>query len=273
MRDQIEKAKNYLLQMCPDFPKNLVTLGSGLGNLLSDVKVEKEIPFAEIPGFKAATVQGHSGKLVIGSLSKTRVACLQGRLHYYEGYSMQEVVFPFRALGLCGVEVFFLTNAAGGVHPGMQPGELLLIKDHLNLMGSNPLIGRNPDSLGPRFPDMTQVYDPSLRGIVLKIAKKLKISLREGVYAGVHGPSYETPAEVEMLKRLGADVIGMSTVPEAIALKHMGKKIVAVSCVTNLAAGVGEGVLHHEEVLQAAKLAQVSLSNLVKEFFDAVSQK
>lgn len=271
MMELFEQAKTYLIGKCPSFPKVLVTLGSGLGNFISEMKVEIEIPFADIPGFKTATVQGHPGKVLIGQVSKSRVAFLQGRLHFYEGYSMQEVVFPFRVLGLCGTEIFFLTNASGGVHSEMKPGQLLLLKDHINLMGSNPLIGRNFPDFGPRFPDMTEVYDKKLRQCLIQIAEKYKIPLRQGVYAGVHGPSYETPAEVEMLKRLGADVIGMSTIPEAIALKHMGKKVVGLSCVTNLAAGVGPGVLNHDEVLDTAKLSQGSISHLVKEFVDAVS--
>lgn len=269
--EHIEKAKSYLLERCTSFPKTLITLGSGLGSLLSEIEVEVDIPFSDIPGFKLATVQGHSGKVLIGKLSKSRVTLLQGRLHYYEGYSMQDVVFPFRVLGKCGIETFLLTNASGGVHPEMKAGELVLVTDHLNLMGSNPLIGENIPQLGPRFPDMSQVYDRALRQVLIQIAQKNNIPLQQGVYAGVHGPSYETPAEVEMLKRLGADMIGMSTVPEAIALNHMGKKVVALSCVTNLAAGVGEGPLNHDEVLQAAKLAQKSLSTLVKEFIDAIS--
>jgi len=271
MMELIEKAKAYLIGRCPNFPKVVVTLGSGMGSLVSEMKIEFEIPFSEIPGFKTATVQGHSGKVLIGKVSKSRAAFLQGRLHFYEGYSMQEVVFPFRVLAMCGSEIFFLTNASGGIHSEMKPGQLVLIKDHINLMGSNPLMGRNLPDLGPRFPDMTQVYDKKLGQSLIQIAGRHKIQLRQGIYAGVHGPSYETPAEVEMLKRLGADVIGMSTIPEAIALNHMGKKVVALSCVTNLAAGVGYGVLNHDEVLDAAKLSQNSLSTLVKEFIDAVS--
>jgi purine-nucleoside phosphorylase len=186
---------------------------------------------------------------------------------------LEEVVFPFRALGLCGVGVFLLTNAAGGVHKDMRPGDLLVIRDHLNLMGSNPLIGPNRKELGPRFPDMTHVYDPELSQLLSQIARLKKIPLREGVYAAVHGPSYETPAEVNMLKKLGADVIGMSTVPEAISLRHMGKKVVAVSCITNLASGVGDHPLDHDEVLEAGKSAQTHFFKLIREFcheFDAL---
>ncbi|NBX93629.1 MAG: purine-nucleoside phosphorylase [Proteobacteria bacterium] len=267
---KLEEAKHHILRKCPDFPGMLIVLGSGLGSLLDDLKLEVEIPFNEIPHFKKATVPGHSGRLVIGTLGKIRVSCLQGRLHYYEGYSMAEVVFPFRVLALCGAETFLLTNAAGGVHSDMNPGDLLLIKDHINCMGDNPLIGANEETLGARFPDMTQVYDSHLRESMKKVAQENGIALREGVYAGVHGPSYETPAEVKMLKMVGADVIGMSTIPEAIALKHMGKKVVAVSCVTNLASGVIPGTLDHAEVLETAKKVQKSFAFLVKEFVHVV---
>ena len=250
--------------------KILITLGSGLGSLLSELELEKEISFLDIPHFKKATVSGHHGKLVIGKLGNKRVACLQGRLHLYEGYSIQEVVFPFRVIASCGTESFLLTNASGGVHSDMKPGELMVVKDHINLMGTNPLIGKNEDVLGPRFPDMTQVYDRAYGDLFLKLATKRGVKLRQGVYAAVHGPSYETPAEVQMLKTLGADAIGMSTVPEAIALRHMGKKVTAISCITNLAAGVGEGLLDHEEVLSAAKPVQQIFAQLVKEFVNAI---
>lgn len=267
---ELQSAKNYLLAQCPQFPKILITLGSGLGSLLSELELEKEISFLDIPHFKKATVSGHHGKLVVGKLGNKRVACLQGRLHLYEGYSIQEVVFPFRVIASCGTHSFLLTNASGGVHSDMKPGELMVIKDHINLMGTNPLIGKNEDVLGPRFPDMTQVYDRVYRELFLKLATNRGLKLRQGVYAAVHGPSYETPAEVQMLKTLGADAIGMSTAPEAIALRHMGKKVTAISCITNLAAGVGEGLLDHEEVLSAAKPVQQTFAQLVKEFVNAI---
>jgi len=261
-------AKQFLISKCSAWPRLLITLGSGLSHLLNQIKVEIEIPFSSVPGFKIPSVAGHEGKIIIGELGQSKVACLQGRLHFYEGYSLREVVFPFQVLASCGVETFFLTNAAGGVHSNMKPGELLLVRDHINLMGSNPLIGANVESFGPRFPDMTQVYDSDLSTLLLRISKEKKIPLREGIYAAVHGPSYETPAEVRMLRMLGADVIGMSTVPEAIALRHMGKKVVAVSCITNLAAGIGPGLLDHFEVLQAGKAAQSHFSNLIGDFCD-----
>lgn len=270
MMQSLEEAKKFILSRCGSVPEVAITLGSGLGSILEELQIEFELPFQEIPHFKTATVSGHSGKVLIGKLGEKRVVCLQGRLHFYEGYSLSEVVFPFRALGLAGVKVFVLTNAAGGVQPDMKPGDLLLLRDHLNLMGSNPLIGKNDDRLGERFPDMSGIYDEALRKAFLSVSKKQGIGIREGVYAGVHGPSYETPAEVKMLRLLGADVIGMSTVPEAIALHHMGKKVLAVSCITNLAAGVGSGILDHKEVLAVAKHIQKSFSALVKEFIHVI---
>jgi len=261
-----QEAKKFLISKCSQWPKLLITLGSGLGSLLDKIVIDEEILFSSVPGFKSPSVTGHQGKILLGKLGKNRIACLQGRLHFYEGYSLKEVVFPFQVLAHCGVDTFFLTNAAGGVHQEMHPGELLLVRDHINLLGSNPLIGPNLNEWGPRFPDMTHVYDPALSDLLRKIAREKNILLREGVYAAVHGPSYETPAEVRMLKFLGADVIGMSTVPEAIALRHLGKKVVAVSCITNLAAGVGPHPLDHSEVLEAGKAAQGSFFQLIQEF-------
>lgn len=262
---KLDEAKSVLQQRCLNFPKFVIVLGSGLSGLLDSIVVETEIPYSQIPNMKSVSVQGHVGKLVIGSLGGVRVACMQGRLHYYEGHTMEEVVFPYRAFARAGAEVFFLTNASGGLKPTMKPADLLLIEDHINLIGTNPLIGKNIDELGTRFPDMTHVYDPKLREIVAKKAKALKIPLKKGIYLGLHGPSYETPAEIQFYKKLGVDVVGMSTVPEAIALNHMGKKVVAVSCITNLAAGVTKKPLVHDEVLESAKKVQKPFAKLVTE--------
>lgn len=265
MMSKLEEAKSVLQQRCSKFPKFVVVLGSGLADLLGSIQVETEIPYSQIPNMKSVSVQGHVGRLVIGDLGGVRVACMQGRLHYYEGHAMEDVVFPYRLFALAGAEIFFLTNAAGGIKPTMKPSDLLLIEDHINLTGTNPLIGKNLEELGPRFPDMTHVYDPALRKIVQKKAKALKIPLKKGVYLGLHGPSYETPAEIRFYRQLGVDVVGMSTVPEAIALNHMKKRVVAVSCITNLAAGVTKKPLNHDEVLESAKKIQKSFSKLVTE--------
>ncbi len=270
--EKIQEARNYVSSKVQKFPGFLIVLGSGLATILNELEVETEVSYSDIPHLSQSTVQGHVSRLLVGKLGGVRVACMQGRLHYYEGLKMDDVVFPFRTFALCGAKVFFLTNAAGGLHPEMNPADLVLIQDHLNLMGTNPLIGKNLDELGPRFPDMTHLYDPELREIVLDAAKKLNINLRQGIYVGLHGPSYETPAEIKMYRGLGGDVVGMSTVPEAIALHHMGKRVVAVSCVTNLAAGVGSTPIEHSEVLEIAKKVQVPFCSLVKESIKAMEK-
>ncbi len=270
LQKNLEEAREALKKQVPEFPKYLIVLGSGLSGLLQKIKIEKEVLLSSIPHIRQLTVEGHVARLLIGDLDGTRVACMQGRLHYYEGYPMEDVVFPFRLFGLSGAEVFLLTNAAGGIHPEMKPMDLLLVTDHLNLMGTNPLVGKNPEFLGPRFPDMTRLYDPELRGIFEKTAKKLNFPLRQGVYLALHGPSYETPAEIQMYKGLGADVVGMSTVPEAITLHHMGKRVVAISCITNLAAGVGKDLLVHTEVLENAKKIHSTFGELVSEGFKEI---
>lgn len=271
--ERLEAAKDAILFRCPNFPRIVIVLGSGLSGLLEETDREAVIRFSEIPHFKAATVEGHLGSLVIGKLNGVRVACMQGRLHFYEGHSMEEVVFPYRALALCGAEVFLLTNAAGALRPDIHPPELVVIRDHINLMGTNPLLGKNEEVLGPRFPDMTLLYDPGLRRIITDSARKTGVPLREGVYVAIHGPSYETPSEIQMYRIVGGDVVGMSTVPEAIALHHMKKRVAAISCVTNLAAGVGPEPLTHAEVLENAKKAYSSFSRLIREIVAALGDK
>jgi purine-nucleoside phosphorylase len=269
---KLQEAKDYLNSRVRVFPRLLIVLGSGLASILKNLEVESEIQYSEIPHMTQATVQGHVSRLLIGKLGGVRVACMQGRLHFYEGLRMDEVVFPFRAFGLAGAQVFLLTNAAGGIAPELKPGDLVLIEDHINLMGTNPLIGKNMEELGPRFPDMTHIYDPALRSLISETASRLKIPLSRGVYLGLHGPSYETPAEIRMYSKLGGDVVGMSTIPEAIALHHMGKRVVAISCVTNLAAGVSPTPLEHSEVLESAKKVQTVFCSLVEESIQAMEK-
>lgn len=264
--ERISEAEAALKKRVPDFPKIVVVLGSGLGSVLASMEIETEIAYTEIPHFKASTVVGHAGKLVVGKLGKTRVLGMQGRFHFYEGYSMAEVVFPYRVFGHLGAGGFLLTNAAGGVHADMAPRDLVLIRDHINMMGNNPLIGKNLELLGPRFPDMTRAYDPQFCEAILSVAKSKKLRLREGVYMGILGPSYETPSEIRMYRNLGADVVGMSTVPEVIAINHMGKRVAAISCVTNLAAGVGAAPLNHDEVLSATEHGHAEFADLVAGF-------
>src|SRR3989338_5774610 len=219
---KIEESKRFLSEQVGDFPKTLVVTGSGLAGLVENMEREKEIAYSHIPHFRHSTVKGHPGYLVIGKTGGERIALMHGRLHYYEGYSMEDVVFPFRVLASCGVSVFLLTNASGALHPGIEPTNLVLLTDHINLMGTNPLVGHNYEELGVRFPDMTQLYDPALNTLAKECAQRLGVPLKDGVYVGLHGPSYETPAEIRMYRALGGDLVGMSTVPEAIAIHHMG---------------------------------------------------
>ena len=237
-------------------------LGSGLGAYADSFARRTVIPYGELPHFPRSTVVGHSGNLVLGEVDGVRVAALQGRVHFYEGYGMQEVVYPVRVLGRLGVRLLVVTNASGGIDPDFRQGDLMAIRDHLNLMGTNPLIGANLDELGERFPDMTHAYDPRMREIAVQTGQRLGIALREGVYAGLSGPSYETPAEIRMLRLLGAHAVGMSTVPEVIAANHMRMRVLGISCITNMAAGILPAKLNHEEVMET--------TNRVREQFVAL---
>jgi purine-nucleoside phosphorylase len=234
-------------------PRLGLILGSGLGAFADALKETTLIKYQYIPHFPVSTAVGHAGRLVVGVCAGVTVAVMQGRAHYYEGYSMQQVVFPVRVLKLLGVKTLIVTNAAGGINRKLAARGLMLITDHLNLMGTNPLTGLNEEEFGPRFPDMTEAYSKALRETAKKVARRQKLKLYEGVYAAVHGPSYETPAEVRMLGRLGADAVGMSTVPEVIAANHLGMRVLGISCVTNMAAGLARGKLDHKEVLAAGE--------------------
>lgn len=246
-------------------PKVAVVLGSGLGDYAEDIRVEYEIPYSEIEGFPVSTVPGHAGKFIFGYIDQVPVACMKGRVHYYEGYPVSDVVLPVRLLKLMGAEILFLTNAAGGVNTSFHAGDLMLIRDHISAFAPNPLIGPNIDELGPRFPDMSKVYDRELQKLIAGKAKENHIYLQEGVYAQMTGPSYESPAEIRVLRMLGCDAVGMSTVVEAIAANHMGMKICGVSCISNLAAGMSENPLSHKEVQEAADMAAPAFKRLVTE--------
>lgn len=246
-------------------PKVAVVLGSGLGDYAEDIRVEYELPYSEIEGFPVSTVPGHAGKFIFGYIDQVPVACMKGRVHYYEGYPVSDVVLPVRLLKLMGAEILFLTNAAGGVNTSFHAGDLMLIRDHISAFAPNPLIGPNIDELGPRFPDMSRVYDRELQKLIAGKAKENHIYLQEGVYAQMTGPSYESPAEIRMLRMLGCDAVGMSTVVEAIAANHMGMKICGVSCISNLAAGMSEHPLSHREVQEAADMAAPAFKRLVTE--------
>ncbi len=246
-------------------PKVAIVLGSGLGDYANDIRVECEIDYHDIEGFPISTVPGHAGKFIFGYVDKVPVVCMKGRVHYYEGYPISDVVLPARLMRLLGAKILFLTNASGGLNPDFGAGDFMLITDHISCFAPNPLIGPNIDELGTRFPDMTHVYDKELQDIIRGQAEANGITLKEGVYAQLTGPSFESPAEIKMLRTLGVDAVGMSTVVEAIAANHMGMKICGISCVCNLAAGMTENPLTHEEVQAAANEAAPKFKKLLTE--------
>jgi purine-nucleoside phosphorylase len=250
--NQLDEAVAFVRSRSSLQPQVGLVLGSGLGDFADHVEEACAIPYADIPHFRKVTVAGHAGRLVLGRVKGRPVAVLQGRYHYYEGHDIEAVVFPVRLLCRLGVEALLLTNAAGGIGAHLQAGSLMAIRDHINLMGINPLRGENDERLGPRFPDMSSVYDPAIRERIMKEQKLLGMDPADGVYLALSGPSYETPAEVRMLARLGADAVGMSTVPEAIVARHMGVRVGGISCVTNLAAGISTAPLSHAEVTETA---------------------
>lgn len=244
-------------------PEIGLILGSGLGDLANKIDGVK-IPYAKIPGFETSTVAGHAGQLVIGKLLGKTVVAMQGRFHFYEGHSMSKVVFPVKVMKKLGIEKLIVTNAAGGVNTEFTPGDLMIINDHINFMGTNPLIGEH-DELGPRFPDMSSAYNKELIDLVYKVAENLKIELKEGVYLGGTGPSYETPAEIKMQRILGADAVGMSTVPEVIVANYLGIKVLGISCITNMAAGILGQPLNHEEVIETSAMVREKFIKLISE--------
>jgi purine-nucleoside phosphorylase len=248
-----ESAATFILSKTSLRPQIGLVLGSGLGPFADGLTDAVRIPYAQIPGFPRATAVGHAGQLVIGKSGDVPVAVMQGRTHLYEGYSAADVAFPTRVLGRAGIRALILTNAAGGVNVEYGQGALVILRDHINLQGQNPLSGANDDRFGPRFPDMSYTYSKRYREIALDEAKQLSIPPREGVYAALAGPSYETPAEIRYLRAIGADLVGMSTVPEAIAARHMGMNVLAISCVTNMAAGILDQPLVHDEVLEVGR--------------------
>ena len=231
-------------------PKAAVVLGSGLGDFANDLKDSVVIPYQDIPSFPHSTAIGHAGRMVIGKLGDITVAAMQGRVHQYEGYTCKQAAFPVRVFSLMGLKAIILTNAAGGINMKFGQGALVVINDHINLQGANPLSGPNDDRFGPRFPDLSEAYNKGYRKIAFEEARRLNIELFEGVYAALAGPSYETPAEIRYLRTIGADLVGMSTVPEVIVARHMGVNVLAISCVTNMAAGILDQAINHEEVLE-----------------------
>ncbi|HEX3281199.1 MAG TPA: purine-nucleoside phosphorylase [Pyrinomonadaceae bacterium] len=241
-----------------------LVLGSGLGGFADEFADPTAIPYHEIPGFVSSTAQGHAGRLVIGKVENQNVLAMQGRVHFYEGYSLEQVTFPIRTFKLLGIDTLILTNASGGVNVQLSQGALMVISDHLNLMGVNPLRGSNDERFGPRFPDMTEVYSRELQELAIEEARELGVSLRRGIYAGLAGPSYETPAEIHMLRSFGADAVGMSTVPEAIVARQMGIKVLGISCITNMAAGISEEPINHAEVMETGERVRATFAQLLR---------
>lgn len=246
-------------------PKVAIVLGSGLGDYAEQIKVEVEIPYSEIDGFPVSTVPGHAGKFIFGYVDDIPVVCMKGRVHYYEGYPITDVVLPTRLMKLLGAEILFLTNAAGGVNTSFHAGDLMLIRDHIAVFAPNPLIGPNIEELGTRFPDMSEVYNKKLQQLIRETAKENDIYLQEGIYTQLTGPSFESPADIRMLRVLGSDAVGMSTVVEAITANHCGMKICGISCICNLAAGMTDNPLTHDEVQEAADMAAPKFKKLVTE--------
>ncbi len=244
-------------------PRVAVVLGSGLGGVADAISDSIEIPYDDIPFFVKSTVEGHAGKLIVGSCGGVDVVAMKGRFHFYEGYSMEDITLPVRVFALMGVRTLILTNAAGGTSPKLAPGSLMIITDHINMMGDNPLRGPNDERFGPRFPDMTSVYTPAYIDAAYDVAREINLVLAEGVYLALRGPCYETPAEVRMLRDFGADALGMSTVPEATVARHVGIKVLGFSCITNVAAGLTHGEVNHTEVMEVGARAGEKLSELI----------
>lgn len=260
----IERSANFIKEKLTSTPRIGLILGSGLGVLADEIVNPIKIPYHEIPEFPVSTVEGHAGQLVIGELEGVQVVAMQGRFHFYEGYSLHKVTFPVRVMKEIGVETVIVTNAAGGVNTTFKPGDLMIITDHINNMSQNPLIGPNDSELGVRFPDMSAAYCPKLRDKAKSVAGKLGLDIQEGVYFGNTGPSYETPAEIRMIRKLGGDAVGMSTVPEVIIARHAGLKVLGISCISNMAAGILDQPLTHDEVMETTDMAKSSFLSLVK---------
>jgi len=253
-----------------NFPKTVLVLGSGLGSFGEDIDVDGIIPYTEIPHFPQPSVEGHAGRLIIGRAGGGSVACMQGRMHVYEGHSPAALAIPVRTFRALDVDTIILTNAAGSLHADMGPGSLMMIEDHINFGGNNPLIGPNDPEIGPRFPDMTEAYDKDLRTLMMSTAEELGIKLFKGVYMHLSGPNFETPAEIRMFGRMGADAVGMSTVPECLVARHCGMRVAGMSLITNLAAGMSDTELTHEETMSEAQKAEKDISRLMKAFISRI---
>lgn len=271
MYKKIKETSAFIAEKIKIKPEIGLILGSGLGELADEIDNAVKIPYGDIPNFPVSTVEGHAGQLVIGELDGKSLVAMQGRFHFYEGYSMQEVTFPVRVMKELGVDLMLITNACGGMNKSFQPGDLMIITDHINMTGANPLIGPNENELGPRFPDMSHAYTPELVTSVEQIANNLEINLQKGVYAGVTGPTYMSGAELIMLRKLGGDVVGMSTVPEVIVARHAGMKVIGISCITDMAVGEEIEGITHEQVVEVANRAKPKFIKLVKKIVSTYS--
>ncbi len=262
-RERIQAAVDVIRQETAAVPSVALILGTGLGELATEIELQSEIEYERIPGFPLSTVETHAGRLLLGELGGKPVVAMQGRFHRYEGYSMQQITFPVRVMRALGAQSLVVSNACGGMHPLWSAGDLVLISDHINLLGDNPLVGPNDDSLGPRFPDMSAPYDPAMRRIAREVARDLKVALREGVYVAVPGPNLETPAEYRFLRAIGADVVGMSTVPEVIVAVHGGMRALGISIVTDMCLPDALGPADIDQIIATAQAAEPSLTGLV----------
>ncbi|WP_191555980.1 purine-nucleoside phosphorylase [Metabacillus idriensis] len=269
---EIKQSAQYMKEKVKDLPEIGLILGSGLGVLADEIENAVKIPYEEIPNFPVSTVEGHAGQLVFGTLKGANVVAMQGRFHFYEGYDMKKVTFPVRVLKEMGVKTIIVTNAAGGVNESFEPGDLMIISDHINNMGTSPLIGPNDSDLGVRFPDMSQAYSRELRTLAKNAASELGIKVQEGVYVGNTGPAYETPAEVRLARVIGGDAVGMSTVPEVIVANHAGMKVLGISCISNMAAGILDQPLSHDEVMETTEKVKANFLNLVKKIVSDIHE-
>lgn len=269
--EQIKEAADFIKNRCSLQPAAGIVLGSGLGNFTSEIDTVAEIPYSDIPHFPVSTVEGHSGRLIFGTVAGKNIVAMAGRFHFYEGYTPEQVVFPIRVLKMLGIKVILLSNAAGGVQRNFKVGDVMIINDHISFDTFNPLIGKNNDRLGPRFPDMSEPYKKELIQYAKEIAAQANISVHEGVYFGVTGPTFETRAEYRMIEKLGGDVVGMSTVQEVIAAVHMGLPVFAMSIITDIGIRDEDNIITHEEVLQAAKEAEPKLTHIFRELIRAVA--
>ena len=262
--ERAEHAARIIRSRTTETPRIAIILGSGLGAFADDFENAVGIPYEDITGFPRSTAEGHAGRLVVGKIDQVPLMAMQGRVHFYEGYSLEQVTFPIRVFKLLGIKTLILTNASGGVNVQFSQGALMIISDHLNLLGDNPLRGPNDTRFGPRFPDMTAVYSPELQEIVIEEAKALNVEVRRGIYAALAGPSYETPAEIHLMRTLGADAVGMSTVPEAIVARHMDLEVLGISCITNMAAGISDEPINHDDVMATGDRVRETFTQLLR---------